>query len=182
MTGTEARLRDALAGGAAAVNPSPEALSMIRARIAVRRRRRRRVVLAGAATLATSLAVAAGVVTLRTPPHPPHPPPDAVGPATRPTSVAPGSGGPAASRAPDGTGDAPDARLEHDAMWARLREIPAKQRAVLVLRYYEGLGEAEIADTLGISRGTVKSHSSRGIAALRRLLNEEQAEEEAMSS
>lgn len=83
---------------------------------------------------------------------------------------------------PDGTGGAPDAGLEHDVMWARLREIPAKQRAVLVLRYYEGLSEAEIADALGISRGTVKSHSSRGIAALRRLLNEEHAEEEAMSS
>jgi len=82
----------------------------------------------------------------------------------------------------DGTGDAPDARLEHDAMWARLREIPVKQRAVLVLRYYEGLAESEIADVLGISRGTVKSHSSRGIAALRRRLDQEHAEAEAMSS
>jgi DNA-directed RNA polymerase specialized sigma24 family protein len=43
-----------------------------------------------------------------------------------------------------------------------------RQRQVLVLRYYLDQNEAEIADTLGISRGAVKKHASRGIAALAR--------------
>src|SRR5688572_12774825 len=59
------------------------------------------------------------------------------------------------------------ARVEHDAMWTHLQALPARQRAVLVLRYYEGFSEAEIAETLGFTRGTVKSHASRGLAALR---------------
>ncbi len=44
--------------------------------------------------------------------------------------------------------------------------LPPKQRAVLVLRYYEDLSEAEIAETLGIAPGTVKSAASRGLSAL----------------
>jgi RNA polymerase sigma-70 factor (sigma-E family) len=48
-----------------------------------------------------------------------------------------------------------------------LRRLPARQREVLALRYYLDLSEAEIADSLGISRGAVKSHASRGAAALR---------------
>jgi RNA polymerase sigma-70 factor (sigma-E family) len=48
-----------------------------------------------------------------------------------------------------------------------LRRLPARQREVLALRYYVDLSEAEIADLLGISRGSVKSHASRGVAALR---------------
>jgi RNA polymerase sigma-70 factor (sigma-E family) len=51
-----------------------------------------------------------------------------------------------------------------------LRALPDRQREVLALRYYLDLSEAEIATTLGISRGAVKSHASRGAAALRRLL------------
>jgi RNA polymerase sigma-70 factor (sigma-E family) len=51
-----------------------------------------------------------------------------------------------------------------------LAELPARQREVLVLRYYLDLSEADIATTLGISRGAVKSHASRGSAALRELL------------
>jgi RNA polymerase sigma-70 factor (sigma-E family) len=54
-----------------------------------------------------------------------------------------------------------------------MRELPQRQREVLALRYYLDLSEAEIADTLGISRGAVKSHASRGAAALRLLLQEE---------
>jgi RNA polymerase sigma-70 factor (sigma-E family) len=50
---------------------------------------------------------------------------------------------------------------------AALRRLPRRQREVLALRYYLDLSEAEIADTLGISRGAVKSHASRGVAALR---------------
>lgn len=48
-----------------------------------------------------------------------------------------------------------------------LAGLPRRQREVLVLRYYADLSEADIATTLGISRGAVKSHSSRGVAALR---------------
>ncbi|GAA4694228.1 SigE family RNA polymerase sigma factor [Nocardioides conyzicola] len=51
-----------------------------------------------------------------------------------------------------------------------LRRLPQRQREVLALRYYLELSEAEIADALGISRGAVKSHASRGAAALRLLL------------
>jgi RNA polymerase sigma factor (sigma-70 family) len=51
-----------------------------------------------------------------------------------------------------------------------LRELPGRQREVLVLRHYLELSEEEIAETLGISRGSVKAHASRGSAALRRLL------------
>jgi RNA polymerase sigma-70 factor (sigma-E family) len=48
-----------------------------------------------------------------------------------------------------------------------LRRLPARQREVLALRYYVDLSEAEIAELLEISRGAVKSHASRGVAALR---------------
>lgn len=47
-----------------------------------------------------------------------------------------------------------------------LVRLPRRQREVLVLRYYLDLSEAQIADSLGISRGSVKSHAARGIAAL----------------
>ncbi len=49
-----------------------------------------------------------------------------------------------------------------------LRRLPRRQREVLVLRYFSDLSEADIAATLGISRGAVKSHSARGIAALKK--------------
>jgi RNA polymerase sigma-70 factor (sigma-E family) len=48
-----------------------------------------------------------------------------------------------------------------------LQRLPQRQREVLALRYYLDLSEAEIATALGISRGAVKSHASRGAAALR---------------
>jgi RNA polymerase sigma-70 factor (sigma-E family) len=48
-----------------------------------------------------------------------------------------------------------------------LRRLPQRQREVLVLRYYLDLSEAQIAHTLGVSRGAVKSHASRGMSALR---------------
>ena len=49
---------------------------------------------------------------------------------------------------------------------AALRDLPRRQREVLVLRFYLDLSEREIAETLGISAGSVKTHASRGIAAL----------------
>ena len=53
---------------------------------------------------------------------------------------------------------------------AALRTLPTRQREALVLRYYLDLSESEIADVMGISRGAVKSHAARGIAALRTTL------------
>ncbi|MPQ98710.1 SigE family RNA polymerase sigma factor [Modestobacter sp. I12A-02628] len=51
-----------------------------------------------------------------------------------------------------------------------LEQLPPRMRAVVVLRCYEGLSEAETAEALGCSVGSVKSHSSRGLARLRLLL------------
>jgi RNA polymerase sigma-70 factor (sigma-E family) len=62
--------------------------------------------------------------------------------------------------------------LEHQDVIVALRRLPERQREVLVLRYYADLSEADIADTIGISRGAVKSHASRGMAALRTTLEQ----------
>ena len=51
-----------------------------------------------------------------------------------------------------------------------LGELPARQRAVLVLRYFNDLTEAQVAEALGCSQGTVKSSASRGLARLREAL------------
>lgn len=72
--------------------------------------------------------------------------------------------------------DAPSAevvaaeRQEHADVYAALHRLPARQRQVLVLRYYGELSEAEIAAALDISAGAVKSHAHRGIAALEHAL------------
>lgn len=61
-----------------------------------------------------------------------------------------------------------DVRLGDDAdLWNELKSLPPKQRAVLVLRYYEDLPDQEIADLLGVSRGTVRSQAARALAKLR---------------
>jgi RNA polymerase sigma-70 factor (sigma-E family) len=71
---------------------------------------------------------------------------------------------------PPVTAGADDAAYDHArraTVLDALRRLPRRQREVLALRYYLDLAESEIADMLGISRGAVKSHASRGAAALR---------------
>jgi RNA polymerase sigma-70 factor (sigma-E family) len=65
------------------------------------------------------------------------------------------------------------ALLERSAVIAALRDLPQRQREAIVLRYYADLSEAEIAATMGISQGAVKSHTSRAISALRTALEQE---------
>ncbi|MGW1997274.1 SigE family RNA polymerase sigma factor [Embleya sp. NPDC001921] len=54
-----------------------------------------------------------------------------------------------------------------DDLWRRLIGLPRQQRAVLVLRYYEGLSDDEIAETLDCRPGTVRGYASRALATLR---------------
>ena len=61
---------------------------------------------------------------------------------------------------------------EHRAVLSALRRLPARQREALVLRFYLDLPEPEIARAMGISPGTVKSTTSRALAALGRLVQE----------
>ncbi|HEV2452179.1 MAG TPA: SigE family RNA polymerase sigma factor [Streptosporangiaceae bacterium] len=62
------------------------------------------------------------------------------------------------------------ARLERSEVVSALRRLPARQREALVLRYYYDLSEAQIASTMGISKGAVKSHTARGTSSLRTIL------------
>jgi RNA polymerase sigma factor (sigma-70 family) len=73
------------------------------------------------------------------------------------------------ARPADGYSD--EHREDAIVLWAATRRLPPRQRAVLVLRYYEDLSEAEIARVLGIPVGTVKSLARRGLATLRRSLD-----------
>jgi RNA polymerase sigma-70 factor (sigma-E family) len=63
--------------------------------------------------------------------------------------------------------------LERHAVVVALRGLPERQREAIVLRYYADLSEAEIAATMGISRGAVKSHTARGMSALRAALEQD---------
>lgn len=74
-------------------------------------------------------------------------------------------------------GDPTGAFDERDLVVALLRRLPAKQRAALVLRHYEGLPDAEIARLLGSSEVSVRTNAHRGLAALRRMLDESAAAE-----
>lgn len=56
---------------------------------------------------------------------------------------------------------------ERDALRVELDKLPRRQRAVLVLRYYAGMSDTEIADVLGCGAGTVRGYASRALAALR---------------
>ena len=58
--------------------------------------------------------------------------------------------------------------LDRSLLWPLVCALPERQRAVIVLRYYEDMSEAQIADAMGCAPGTVKSQSSAAMAALRR--------------
>jgi RNA polymerase sigma factor (sigma-70 family) len=60
---------------------------------------------------------------------------------------------------------------EHQRLRRALSQLPRRQREVIVLRYWADLSEAQIAETLGISTGTVKSTASRGLRALEAALD-----------
>lgn len=68
---------------------------------------------------------------------------------------------------PPGQGDGTDTLHLRQALIQALATLPPRQRAVLVLRYWEQFSEAEAADVLGCSIGTVKSTASRGLSRLR---------------
>jgi RNA polymerase sigma-70 factor (sigma-E family) len=61
---------------------------------------------------------------------------------------------------------------EHERVWQAVLGLPPRQRAVTVLKYYEDLSEAQIAETLGMAPGTVKSHSHAAARRLADLLGE----------
>lgn len=65
---------------------------------------------------------------------------------------------------------APPADLEADYLADALAALPVKRRAAIVLRYYEGLSEAEIANVLRVRPGTVKSLVHRGLLQLREVI------------
>jgi len=65
------------------------------------------------------------------------------------------------------------AYAEHDAVWRALRDVPPRQRAALVLRFYEDLTEAQTAAAMGCAVGTVKSQVSAGLKKLRDLLGDD---------
>jgi RNA polymerase sigma factor (sigma-70 family) len=76
------------------------------------------------------------------------------------------------------TGCLEDRAADHAELWAALGALSERQRAVLVLRYYEGLADPEIATLLGCRGATVRSLASRGLAAMRPLVAAVSAEEE----
>lgn len=69
-----------------------------------------------------------------------------------------------------------------DDLTRALRQLPPRQRTVVVLRYCEDMSEREVADALGCSLGTVKSHASRGLATLRVALATRESEASARSA
>ena len=78
---------------------------------------------------------------------------------------------------PRSVADASEQHGDRELLLTLLRRLPAKQRAVLVLRHYEGLADAEIAELLGTSTVTVRSNAHRGLATMRRMMTQLEAEE-----
>jgi RNA polymerase sigma-70 factor (sigma-E family) len=69
-----------------------------------------------------------------------------------------------------------------EQLWKLLKTLPERQRAVVVLRYYEDMSEEQIAQTLGCAPGTVKSQASKALAKLRTALAEAEAAEATWTS
>lgn len=67
---------------------------------------------------------------------------------------------------------APEAGADRGRVWAACRELPEPQRTAVVLRYYEQLEYAEIAELTGVREGSVRSRVSRGLATLREQVGE----------
>ncbi len=74
---------------------------------------------------------------------------------------------PAEPRQYPSTADHAERTAARDEMWLLLARLPRRQRAALVLRFYEGLPDSEIAEVLGCAAGTVRAHISRALATLR---------------
>jgi RNA polymerase sigma-70 factor (sigma-E family) len=77
---------------------------------------------------------------------------------------------------PDRAAPADPGPEQRDELWRALQQLPPRTRAVVVLRYWEDLSEAETARILGCSAGTVKSQASRGLARLRAVLIDDERE------
>jgi len=87
-----------------------------------------------------------------------------LGSRERPSGILPGGDRPSSADA--------YAEMEiREDLWTELRALPPKMRAALVLRYFEDLSEAETAEILGCSIGTVKSQCSRGLARLNKAMS-----------
>jgi len=71
-----------------------------------------------------------------------------------------------------GTVDATSQHADRDAVWRALLATPPRQRAVLVLRFYEDMTESEIAACLSVTVGTVRSQTAKGLARLRQLTSQ----------
>ena len=72
-----------------------------------------------------------------------------------------------------GGADAADQVSERTALWSALLDLPVRQRAAIVLRYYEDLTEAQTADQMGCAVGTVKSQVAAGLRKLRDRLGDD---------
>lgn len=69
------------------------------------------------------------------------------------------------------TQDSPEANAaDRDEIWQALRQLPRGQRTAIVLRYWDDMTEAQAAEVMGVTVGTVKSQSAKGLSRIRHLL------------
>lgn len=78
-----------------------------------------------------------------------------------------------------GVPDGSEALASREELWRAVMSLPPRTRAILVLRYFEDLSEAQTAEALQCSVGSVKSQASRGLARLREVLSDQRAVDEA---